>query len=147
MKTKCLLIVAALFCCAINLFSQNVSVVCLKAESKEFYDRMKSYDAQDQTGLKLTIEDWDVSVVDLMEDVEELYGNLQELYNSSGGFEVESLAIPNTTNRLRTKWRLLKLKMLEHECILAPDNMYLSGLLAKCRDEFSEWYRNAYVAD
>lgn len=147
MKTKCLLIVTVLFCCSLNLFAQNTSVERLKAESKEFYDRMKSYDAKDQTGMKFMIEDWDVSVADLIKEVEELYGTLQELYNSGGGFEIECLAIPNTTKNLRIRWRLLKLKMLEHECLLAPDNMHLNGQLAKCRDEFSEWYRNAYLAD
>ena len=146
LKLKYLLVTVALFCSSLSVFAQDPRIIRLERESMAFYDKMRWYDAHDDSCAKLIIDDWDITIADLIVELERLHNTLQELYQSDGGFEAK-LGKLNIPVHISVKWRLLKVKMLEHECMLYPGDMDLRQLLYEYRNDFEDWYKDAYLAD
>lgn len=120
----------------------------LTEEAREFIALMKRYDEEtDLPEFKFTIDDWDVSIEELIVDIEQSYVDLMLCVDNREDWVIENIGIPNNKTHLSMKWKLLRIKLLERECLRCPDDEYKIVQLRWLREEFGKEYKDAFLAD
>ena len=120
----------------------------LTEEARDFIALMKRYDEETEyPEFKFTIDDWDISIEELIVDIEQSYGNLMFCVDNRDDWLSVNLGIPNNDTALSFKWKLLRIKLLEIECLRCPDDEDKIDQLRWLREEFGKDYKDAFLAD
>ena len=120
----------------------------LTEEARDFIALMKRYDEETEyPEFKFTIDDWDISIEELIVDIEQSYGNLMFCVDNRDDWLSVNLGIPNNDTALSFKWKLLRIKLLERECLRCPDDEDKIDQLRWLREEFGKDYKDAFLAD
>lgn len=120
----------------------------LTEEALDFIALMKRYDEETEyPEFKYTIDDWDVSIEELIVDIEQSYRGLMRCVDSRDDWLSVNLGIPNHDTALFFEWKLLRIKLLERECLLCPDDEDKIDQLRWLREEFGKDYKDAFLAD